>query len=92
MFCRLRISIKTCPGLSSIVEGSSGGRVDLGSLVRRRTYMQHHAVWDGTPGSVGSLSINMSSERSNAAAWSPGGSNGAVGVGVKGLEGHEALE
>jgi hypothetical protein len=54
--------------------------------------MQHHAFGDGAAGSVGSLSVDMAAKGPVPVAWSPGWGNRAVGVWVKGLEGHEALE
>jgi hypothetical protein len=54
--------------------------------------MQHHAFGDGAAGSVGSLGVDMAAKGPVPVAWSPGWGNRAVGVWVKGLEGHEALE
>ena len=54
--------------------------------------MQHHAFWYRATSCVGSLRIDMAAKSPIAVARSPCRSDRAVGVGIEGLKGHEALE
>ena len=54
--------------------------------------MQHHAFWHSLARGVGSLCVDVATEGPVAVAGCPGRGDGAVGVGIEGVEGHEALE